>query len=136
MPASSREPIVMHAPESELTPSELGDLRARLQAEREVLLARAGDLLDESEQSRATATAHSHGESERAVADAERRVNAVLEAGARDALDEVVGALARIDDGTYGRCEDCRVAIPAERLQARPAARFCVRCQQRRDARR
>jgi RNA polymerase-binding transcription factor DksA len=73
---------------------------------------------------------------ERPLIDAERRVNAVLEAGARAALGEVEQALARIDDATYGRCQDCLRPIPRERLTARPAARFCVHCQQRRDARR
>ena len=38
-----------------------------------------------------------------------------------------------MDDGTYGLCADCRTTIPFERLVAMPAARFCVRCQQRRD---
>jgi RNA polymerase-binding protein DksA len=135
MPAA-RDPITVDPTGTALAPEELEELRGRLRAEREALLARAAELLDDDDRARTTPAAHAHGESERAVVDTERRVNAVLEAGARDALDEVVGALARIDDGTYGHCQDCGVAIPAERLQARPAARYCVRCQQRHDTRR
>jgi DnaK suppressor protein len=131
----ARDPMTVET-DAALTPDELDELRGRLQAEREALLARSAELLDDDDRSRTTQATHAHGETERAVLDAERRVTAVLEAGARDALDEVVGALARIDDGTYGRCADCGVAIPAERLQARPAARYCVGCQQRHDARR
>lgn len=48
-------------------------------------------------------------------------------------LDQVEGELAdvehamqRLDDGSYGRCEACGEAIPDERLEAMPAARFCV----------
>jgi DnaK suppressor protein len=41
-------------------------------------------------------------------------------------LDDVERALDRIDSGTYGTCEACGRQIGAERLQARPAARFCV----------
>jgi DnaK suppressor protein len=41
-------------------------------------------------------------------------------------LDDVEHALDRIGNGTYGRCEACGREIGAERLRARPAARFCV----------
>lgn len=41
-------------------------------------------------------------------------------------LDDVERALRRLDEGTYGSCEVCGVAIDDERLQARPAARFCI----------
>ncbi len=47
----------------------------------------------------------------------------------RTALDELDAALARIDAGTYGRCSGCGDAIPAERLEAIPAAESCVSCQ-------
>jgi RNA polymerase-binding transcription factor DksA len=41
-------------------------------------------------------------------------------------LVEVDHAVSRIEHGTYGRCEACGREIDAERLQARPAARFCL----------
>jgi len=41
-------------------------------------------------------------------------------------LDEIDAALARVDAGTYGRCEACGATIPAERLEARPTARTCI----------
>ncbi len=43
-------------------------------------------------------------------------------------LDEVERALARLDDGTYGRCEACGEPIPDDRLSDRPTARTCDRC--------
>lgn len=43
--------------------------------------------------------------------------------------DEVVAALRRIDDGSYGTCAACGEPIPALRLQALPAAAFCLACQ-------
>lgn len=42
----------------------------------------------------------------------------------------VVGALQRIDEGSYGKCERCGQEIPIERLEARPTATLCVSCQQ------
>lgn len=40
-------------------------------------------------------------------------------------LDE---ALKRIEDGTYGVCEECKEKIPVKRLEAYLAAEFCVAC--------
>jgi DnaK suppressor protein len=42
-------------------------------------------------------------------------------------LDE---ALRRLDEGTYGVCEDCEDPISQGRLQALPFARRCLNCQQ------
>ena len=50
---------------------------------------------------------------------------------ARLHLDEVDAALARLDAGTYGTCEACGDPIGEGRLEARPAARTCIRCASR-----
>src|ERR1700722_4878185 len=44
----------------------------------------------------------------------------------RDSLDEVDAALERLRTGTYGACEVCGKPIGAARLEAMPAARFCI----------
>jgi len=41
-------------------------------------------------------------------------------------LDDVEHALRRLDDGSYGTCEACGRPIDDGRLEAMPAARFCV----------
>src|SRR5919112_2451127 len=41
-------------------------------------------------------------------------------------LADVEHALRRLDEGTYGRCEACGKPIGDERLEAMPAARFCL----------
>jgi DnaK suppressor protein len=56
---------------------------------------------------------------------------AALLADTRRSLELITGALQRIAEGTYGRCERCESAIPAERLRVLPYARFCVPCQQK-----
>jgi DnaK suppressor protein len=48
-------------------------------------------------------------------------------------LDQIQTALERIEDGSYGRCEDCGKAIPDARLEAIPYAALCVRCTSRRE---
>jgi DnaK suppressor protein len=37
-------------------------------------------------------------------------------------------ALAKVEDGTYGECEDCGEQIAVARLQARPVAQLCIDC--------
>lgn len=43
-------------------------------------------------------------------------------------LDDIDAALARLDAGTYGRCEVCGGPIARARLEARPYAATCIRC--------
>jgi DnaK suppressor protein len=43
-------------------------------------------------------------------------------------LDKIESALERIEDGTYGSCEECGVKIPKMRLNAIPYATMCVQC--------
>jgi RNA polymerase-binding transcription factor DksA len=43
-------------------------------------------------------------------------------------LVEINDALARIEAGTFGRCENCHRPISRERLNALPYARYCIRC--------
>ena len=54
-------------------------------------------------------------------------------------LARVVAALRRVDDGSYGECQDCGEPIDERRLRALPATPFCTACQalqERRAARR
>lgn len=44
-------------------------------------------------------------------------------------LEQVLAALHRIDDGSYGQCLDCGEPIDERRLTAMPAAAYCVACQ-------
>ena len=48
--------------------------------------------------------------------------------GVRNQIDE---ALRRLNEGTYGFCEDCERPISPERLKAVPFARRCVECQRK-----
>lgn len=59
----------------------------------------------------------------------ERELAGSSAARAREAIDNIDAALARMDAGTYGLCESCGDAVPYERLEAIPHARLCVPCQ-------
>jgi RNA polymerase-binding transcription factor DksA len=58
----------------------------------------------------------------------ERERDLALSAQARQAVDEIDAALAKLANGTYGICEQCGGSIPKERLRAIPFAALCVQC--------
>jgi DnaK suppressor protein len=45
-------------------------------------------------------------------------------------LDKIEKALGRIDDGTFGICEECGEEISVKRLEARPETTLCIRCKE------
>lgn len=46
----------------------------------------------------------------------------------KNQLDAVDSALAHIEAGTYGTCDNCGNAIGADRLEFRPASVLCINC--------
>ncbi len=95
----------------------LADLRAEVHAAQQARLAQGDavrevtDRKDEAESSREGLT----GDAQQARDEAE--------------LQQVEAALARLDAGRYGDCEDCGDPIPLARLMAQPAANRCAVCQ-------
>jgi RNA polymerase-binding transcription factor DksA len=59
---------------------------------------------------------------------AERGEVDALVGSLRDTLSDIDDALAKIDAGTYGTCEQCGQPIGDARLEAMPAARLCIKC--------
>jgi DnaK suppressor protein len=43
-------------------------------------------------------------------------------------LVKINSALTKIDNGTFGNCEECDDLIALKRLEARPEAEFCILC--------
>ena len=57
--------------------------------------------------------------------------SASLRRRVRGRYDAVVAALARLTDGTYGRCRDCSDPIPFKRLIVMPEVEHCMACGER-----
>ncbi len=51
----------------------------------------------------------------------------------KQTLNKIEEALRKIDEGTYGICEDCGSEIPEERLKVIPFAIYCVDCMETRE---
>src|SRR5512147_1308133 len=45
-------------------------------------------------------------------------------------LDKIQKALEKIDNGTFGTCDDCGEKISIKRLEARPETTLCIRCKE------
>jgi DnaK suppressor protein len=113
-----------------LTAGQMQDLRRKLLGLREELIRNA------------TATGEHLREGEvmtdpldRATQEEERILELRTRDRERKLLRKVDQALDRIDDGTYGYCEETGEPIGVERLMARPTATLCVDAQERREKR-
>ena len=54
-----------------------------------------------------------------------------LDAQERRELSDIMRALDKIDDGSYGECERCSEPIGIPRLRALPMVRLCIKCQEK-----
>ena len=105
---------------------------------REALLARRGDLLEEADR-----TAHGMGDevetfpdpTDRGSHEGERNLVLRIRDRERKLLSKVEEALARMEAGTYGFCEECGLTIGIERLRARPVTTLCIECKSAAEAR-
>ncbi len=59
---------------------------------------------------------------------AERGEVEALAGKLREALTEVERALQKLEEGSYGKCDDCGQPIDPLRLEAKPAAPYCINC--------
>jgi len=51
----------------------------------------------------------------------------------KDILDKIDHALEKLEQGTYGICEDCGAEISEQRLKAVPFAIYCIECKEKRE---
>jgi RNA polymerase-binding transcription factor DksA len=101
------------------------DRRAQLTAERDRVIDQLRELgVDRS--------SYDEGFADSGQVTAERGEVDALAGTLRETLEEINEALAKLDAGTYGRCESCGGEIAAARLEAKPAARFCIDCASKR----
>jgi DnaK suppressor protein len=111
--------------------AEPANVRARLEAMLKALDTRAEEIA-------ATWSAMSEevfDELDRAQHVSESRLAAALDAATTEARDQLLHALAVLEDGHYGVCEECEQPIGAARLAFRPESTKCLHCQSAADAR-
>jgi DnaK suppressor protein len=60
-----------------------------------------------------------------------RELDMILTDREKRKLAQIDDAIDRIDENTYGLCEECGVKIPKARLRVLPFAKYCVECQEK-----
>lgn len=60
-----------------------------------------------------------------------RELDLILTDREKRKLAQIDDALDRIEENTYGLCEECGIKIPKARLKVLPFAIFCVECQEK-----
>jgi len=59
-----------------------------------------------------------------------RELDMILTDREKQKLKQIDDALERIEENTYGFCEECGVKIPRARLKVVPFAKYCVECKE------
>lgn len=99
--------------------------RARLAEMRDGLLEQHGDGESEPSSTEELSSYDQH-DADMATETFEREKDQSLIDGSAAELVAIERALAKLEDGSYGTCEACGRPIGDARLEAFPAARFCV----------
>ena len=108
------------------------DIRKKLSAQRRDLFRQAARTEEELLwlESDIESEAEERGQEETMVRMLDR-----LDGRAKAEIEAIDRALFKLGSAQYGRCEQCRKAIPQSRLEALPAAATCISCAQAEEAR-
>jgi len=115
--------------------------KAKLRRYQAILSEQLGVLLEHNEGTvgQLEDDTQSHADpNDRATAESGRSFDLRLADRDRKLIGKIKSALERIDQGTFGVCEDCGQAIEDKRLEVRPVTSQCIECkedQERREKR-
>ena len=110
------------------------DVQARLQAERESLVAQIAHddaMLSTPPEDRGEDLTASQHPADVASDLSSREALLATDHELRAQVAEIDSALGALRQGRYGVCVDCQRRIPAARLEAQPQAVRCIECQRR-----
>lgn len=114
----------------------LKKLRAALENERAELIGQVADLEAEADIRRWRDGGFDDDPADSGSANLERDRAQSLSGHARRLLVDIDTALERMEDGSYGTCQECEVVIERERLEALPYATLCMDCKRNAERRR
>jgi len=98
--------------------------RIQLLAKKKEILNEAGKTLSEMTDQ----TSNVPDPNDRATIESGRSFELRIRDRERKLVSKIEDAIARIDDGSYGICEDCGEEIGLKRLEARPVTMLCIDC--------
>ena len=70
---------------------------------------------------------------DRATVESDRAFTLRIRDRERKLIKKINDALTRIEDGTFGICEECGENIGVPRLKARPVTKLCINCKSKQE---
>lgn len=67
---------------------------------------------------------------DRAMSESSRTIELRKRDRERKLIQKILKAIQKVEDNTYGTCEECGDEISEERLRVRPEATLCIRCKE------
>jgi len=114
-----------------LTREERGELERLIRGEHKRLMAELREEIEQSRQETFGAVEGGVGDTaDEAVADLLSDLDTAEITRDVNDIRALEAAMARLADGTYGRCTECGLDIGVTRLRVQPAALRCVACQE------
>jgi len=105
--------------------------KKKLEFFKKLLNERINELLNQANETVSGMTSHKENlpdPSDRATLESDRNFTLRIRDRERKLIVKIKEALERIEQGTYGICEDCEEEISTERLKARPVTTLCIDC--------
>ena len=121
-----------------LTKPQLKEFRQRLLQERAKVAGEIRSIVEETKKSPREASGDLSGYTihmaDMAADTYERELSMNLVSSEQEVLYQIDDALKRIDEGTYGICQQCNKPITLTRLKAVPYASMCIACQRQQES--
>lgn len=112
------------------TTSRYARLRSLLQNKKSALLAELRKSMEFQRRQHARMSFElAQDDGDKSVEEHERHVQSAVQSLIADQLDDIEQALSKLQEGSYGLCEECGCEIPLKRLEIMPFAAYCVSCQ-------
>lgn len=106
--------------------TQLDFFRKLLEQRREVLANGASDTVVEMNDDDETFP----DPNDRATLESDRNFTLRIRDRERKLISKIEKAIERIEDGSFGICEECGCEISARRLEARPVTTLCIECKE------
>jgi DnaK suppressor protein len=110
--------------------------KKKLEYFKKLLNERFDELLNEANKTVSGMTAHKENlpdPSDRASLESDRNFTLRIRDRERKLIGKIKEALERIENATYGICEECGEEISTERLKARPVTTLCIECKKKQE---
>lgn len=112
------------------------EIRVRIERERDDAIQRLRDLgitPESGSDARRAGGDHPLDEGDHAQESERQALSFITRERLAERINRLTAALERMNEGTYGTCEECGGPIDASRLAALPEVTTCLECQQRRE---